>query len=67
MHIDEWLLLLLLMGSGVGIILSVVIGSLWNGISPMPTSSKAKYCLFEALPLQIDGKIYELGSGWGRL
>lgn len=52
--------------------LSVVIGSIvwwsWrNGISPMPTSHKAKRCLFAHLPSKCTGNIYELGSGWGTL
>lgn len=46
---------------------SIVIWSLKNGISPMPTSRKAKRCLLELLPKEIDGNVYELGSGWGTL
>ncbi len=37
------------------------------GISPMPTSPKVKRALLAALPEQIEGTIYELGSGWGHL
>lgn len=47
--------------------LSIVIWSLYNGISPMPTSFKAKKCLFDHLPKEVCGTIYELGSGWGTL
>lgn len=38
-----------------------------NGISPMPTSYKVCQALFENLPQQCRGTIYELGSGWGTL
>lgn len=50
-------------------LISIVISSVRNGISPMPTSLKTKIQLFEALPSpsQINGTIYELGSGWGTL
>ena len=47
--------------------LSIIIWSLRNGISPMPTSSKAKQCLLSAVPANFNGIIYELGSGWGTL
>jgi len=33
----------------------------------MPTSYKVKNKLFSLLPMEIKGKIYELGSGWGTL
>lgn len=49
------------------VLLSIVIWSVYNGISPMPSSSKAKKCLLKHLPSQVEGKIYELGSGWGTL
>lgn len=48
--------------------LSLIFWSLRNGIVPMPTGSKVKKALFEqALPKTVEGKIYELGSGWGTL
>lgn len=48
--------------------LSIVYWSLRNGIVPMPTASKVKRALFEqALPKEVPGIIYELGSGWGTL
>lgn len=37
------------------------------GISPMPTSPKVKEELFKLLPNEVNGDIYELGSGWGTL
>lgn len=45
---------------------SIVAWTIINGISPMPSSSKAKKKLQEILP-NIDGPVYELGSGWGTL
>lgn len=49
------------------ILISIVIWSWRNGISPMPTSRKAKRCLLELLPKEVQGDIFELGSGWGTL
>ena len=47
---------------------SIVIYSLLLGISPMPSSKKAKEAIIRLLPKNIeDGVIYELGSGWGGL
>lgn len=46
---------------------SIVLWSWWNGISPMPTSPKAKRCLLSVLPQKIEGNVVELGSGWGTL
>ncbi len=37
------------------------------GITPTPTSTKVKNKLLQILPTSIDGKIAELGSGWGNL
>lgn len=51
----------------VMIIFSVVYWSIRNGISPMPTSPKARRKLLDVLHLELDGVIYELGSGWGTL
>lgn len=48
--------------------LILIVGwSLKNGIGPMPTSPKTKRVLFENLPADWRGTIYELGSGWGTL
>ena len=33
----------------------------------MPTSGKVKRELLASLPLNLEGKIYELGAGWGTL
>lgn len=67
MILTEWVGSVLLIASLAGLALSIVYWSLRNGISPMPTSFKAKRCLFSLLPEKLDGPIYELGSGWGTL
>lgn len=52
----------------IGLVLFLVcFWTLKNGISPMPTSTKVKRVLFEALPKHLEGEIVELGSGWGTL
>ena len=46
----------------------IVLYSLYNGISPMPTSPKVKHQLLHVLSQnEIQGTICELGSGWGTL
>lgn len=50
-----------------GLVISVVIWSIKNGISPMPSSFKAKKTLLSLLPEELEGDIYEIGSGWGTL
>jgi len=46
----------------------IVLYSLYNGISPMPTSPKVKRQLLHILSQnEIQGTICELGSGWGTL
>ena len=57
--------LLIIIAMGIGI--SIVKWSLLNGISPMPTSIKAKKTLMDSLPSDVTGTIYELGAGWGTL
>jgi hypothetical protein len=59
--------IVILLGGFLSILASVVIWSLRNGISPMPTSPKAKKQLLLLLPDDVQGTIYELGSGWGTL
>ncbi len=46
---------------------SLVIYSFILGISPMPSSKKAKHAIIQLLPKNGCGVIYELGSGWGGL
>lgn len=46
---------------------TIVFYSISLGISPMPTSSTVRKALFANLPLNLEGRIYELGSGWGHI
>jgi trans-aconitate methyltransferase len=67
MSVTFSIILILILLVLVALSISIIIWSIRNGISPMPTSSKAKKCLMSLLPDQIHGVIYELGSGWGTL
>lgn len=52
----------------IAVILGLITGySYFYGISPTPTSSKVKNCLLEIVPASFNGKVVELGSGWGTL
>ena len=46
---------------------SIVIMTVRLGISPQPSSTKARNALLELAPENIGGSIAELGSGWGGL
>jgi hypothetical protein len=47
---------------------SIIIYSLYNGITPMPTSPRVRRKLLAIInERQITGKVFELGSGWGTL
>jgi trans-aconitate methyltransferase len=48
-------------------LLSVVYWSIRNGISPTPSSSKQTDIILKAVPAELHGSIYDLGSGWGTL
>ena len=48
-------------------IASVFVATLVTGASPMPTSAATRNTMLAVLPVDIDGPIYELGSGWGGL
>lgn len=47
--------------------MSVVVWSLKNGISPMPTSDKVRRKVLASIPPNTQGKIVDLGSGWGNM
>lgn len=49
------------------VVVLLVIYILITGIPPMPTSPKVRKTMIEAIPPDIQGKIFELGSGWGSL
>ncbi len=47
---------------------SIIIHSIINGISPMPSSGRAKKRIIETInSIPPGGRIYELGSGWGSI
>ena len=56
-----------IIGCFVIVLASIVWWTIKNGISPMPTSKKAKNAILSLLPKHAPGKVYELGSGWGTL
>ena len=49
------------------VMLSIVIGAVRTGISPMPSSRAAIKQLLAFVPDEGSGPIFELGSGWGTL
>jgi len=51
----------------LGILGTIVAYTLITGISPMPTSRKAREAMLTFIPENQVGKIYDLGSGWGTL
>jgi hypothetical protein len=46
---------------------SIVWSTLKVGISPMPSSHKARHAMFQLVEETEGGSIYDLGSGWGHL
>lgn len=56
----------LLTTTSLFLIISIVYWTVKNGISPMPSSSKARHAITTLLP-EVTGPVYELGSGWGHL
>lgn len=46
---------------------TIVWSTLTLGISPMPSSHKARQAMFQLADETGDGPIYDLGSGWGHL
>lgn len=47
--------------------ISIIYFSLYYGISPMPSSKKAKMRMLAKMPITASGKVLELGAGWGTL
>ena len=61
---------LLNLGAVIAVIVSaftIVWSTLRTGISPMPSSQKARRAILDLLDSEHPGPIYELGSGWGQL
>lgn len=63
MPIVAWCLLVLLGGA----VLSVVYHTLKTGISPLPSSRRARQVMLSEIPAGFSGTIVEPGSGWGSL
>ena len=49
------------------LLISILYWSLKNGITPTITTSKAKHLILNHVPTIGQGKIIELGSGWGTM
>lgn len=60
-------LVLVLLALLLGGMLSIVVYTLWTGISPMPTLGKVRRQLLPLLEPELEGIILELGAGWGTL
>ena len=46
-------------------LVSIIYYTLKLGISPMPTTRKARSAILSLLPSKVQGEVVELGSGWG--
>ena len=64
---DVGLFELVILGTALLAAVSIVMGTIRYGISPMPSSRKAQQAMLSLMPEQTQGVIYELGSGWGQL
>lgn len=53
--------------TAISALISIAFWSLRTGITPMPSSPKAKRAFLKALPPSISGEVYDLGAGWGTL
>ncbi|MET4694345.1 class I SAM-dependent methyltransferase [Endozoicomonas lisbonensis] len=62
----DWIIWLLT-GLAFAITSSIVFWSLRLGITPTPTSRKVRRAMEPLLPESVNGRIYELGCGWGSL
>lgn len=60
---------LLLTGIAIGAVLLVlVIGqAVYYGIGPMPSTPRSVRAILKLLPHHLQGKVFELGAGWGTL
>ena len=56
------ILVLALAAAGLVLTYTLIIG-----ISPLPTTPRARRAMFDLLPTELEGTIFELGSGWGTL
>ena len=51
----------------LGVVLLLVVYALAMGVAPAPTSARVSAVMFSLIPSQIEGTVFELGSGWGTL
>ena len=58
---------ILLFGAVLLAIGLVFASTLRTATPPLPTSPSVRKTLLAMLPSQVDGPVYELGSGWGGL
>jgi trans-aconitate methyltransferase len=58
---------LTLIGLTLAVALSITWGTFRTGISPMPSSRRARKAMLMRLPHDLNGPVYDLGSGWGGL
>jgi hypothetical protein len=66
-NLQTWIGIILFLFFAITLVTSLVMWSLRNGISPMPSSPKAKKAILSMIPEKSPGTIYELGCGWGSL
>jgi len=55
------------LGAALGVIALILGYTLVTGAPPTPTSPKVKAAMLSLLPEDVEGAIFELGSGWGTL
>ena len=58
-------LALIVLALEIVILVPLFIYMVKTGISPVPTSRRARRAAFAALPDRIEGTLYDLGAGWG--
>ena len=61
------MLLLILLILGCALIISLVGFSVYSGITPMPSNLASVQAMLSMIPADFEGKIYDLGSGFGTL
>ena len=58
---------LVILAAALAVILVIAIPALVLGVAPAMTSTKVRAVMLKAVPDDIEGTIFELGSGWGNL
>ena len=58
-------LALIVLAIEIAILVPLFVYMVKTGISPVPTSRRARAAAFCALPDRLDGTLYDLGAGWG--